>query len=74
VSLQVWKFSGFWPGDESQFGTISFYGKEWTHKVDFPEEEIVELTHSHAILSSFSWLLAQACYQGITPLCLYDFF
>lgn len=38
------------------------------HEVDYPEEEKVELTHSHAILSSFSWLLGQACYQGMSSM------
>lgn len=56
---------GFWPGDHSEFGIISYHnrGHLQTRPKHFNDEE--DALKTQAVLGSFSWLYGQACYQGI---------
>jgi len=56
---------GFWPGDESEFGFLSYH--QCLHLNDRPKQydDFSEVLPIQAILASYSWLFAQACYQGI---------
>ncbi|XP_049938706.1 39S ribosomal protein S30, mitochondrial [Schistocerca serialis cubense] len=59
---------GFWPGDDCEFGLTSFHTRgHLYHRREFcstyDEEEAL---HSQAILASYAWLLAQACYKGFS--------
>lgn len=55
---------GFWPGDHSEFGFISFHnrGHLQNRPKNFNDEE--DAIKSQAVFGSFSWLYGQACYQG----------
>lgn len=55
---------GFWPGDQNEFGLISYHN--CTHLQRRPKEynDTFEALTTQAILASYSWLLSQACYQG----------
>nr|CAD7593458.1 unnamed protein product [Timema genevievae] len=59
---------GFWPGDPCEFGLVSFHSRG--HLVERPtsfgETDHFEALDVQAILASYSWLLAQACYQGFS--------
>nr|CAD7459808.1 unnamed protein product [Timema tahoe] len=59
---------GFWPGDPCEFGLVSFHSRG--HLVERPtsfgETDHLEALDVQAILASYSWLLAQACYQGFS--------
>lgn len=57
---------GFWPGEPHEFGIMSFLSSNFLESRPFGLEENLEGAHSVAILSSFSWLLGQACYQGFS--------
>lgn len=58
---------GFWPGEPQEFGMMSFHSSNFVDTRPFhnPEDNI-DAIHSVALLSSFSWLLGQACYQGFS--------
>lgn len=69
---------GFWPGDESEFGLLSYL--DCAHLSDRPKEydDSSETLSVQAVLASYSWLFAQSCYQGIAPvgncvLCIFSF-
>ncbi|GAB0098706.1 Ribosomal protein S30, mitochondrial [Sergentomyia squamirostris] len=57
---------GFWPGESREFGTISFQRR--SHLLErnphFGAEDDQEALHAQGIVSSYSWLLAQAANQG----------
>uniref|UniRef100_A0A182YNB4 Uncharacterized protein n=1 Tax=Anopheles stephensi TaxID=30069 RepID=A0A182YNB4_ANOST len=59
---------GFWPGDQHEFGLISFQRR--THALERHKycavNDLDEAIHAQGILSSFAWLLGQACYQGFS--------
>nr|CAD7428229.1 unnamed protein product [Timema monikensis] len=59
---------GFWPGDPCEFGLVSFHSRG--HLVERPtsfgETDHLEALDVQAIFASYSWLLAQACYQGFS--------
>lgn len=57
---------GFWPGDPSEFGTLSFHNRG--HLLNRPPkcDDTFDALVVQAIFSSYSWLLGQACYQGFT--------
>lgn len=59
---------GFWPGDQHEFGLISFQRR--THALERQKycaiNDIDEAIHAQGILSSYAWLLGQACYQGFS--------
>lgn len=59
---------GFWPGSEHQFGQLSYQDRSHfvTRNKNYGKEDEQLTLHSQAILSSYSWLLAQACYQGFS--------
>ncbi|XP_050667859.1 39S ribosomal protein S30, mitochondrial [Leptidea sinapis] len=59
---------GFWPGDQDEFGLLSYHGRGHiiNRKESFGAEDNLEALHCQAIKSSFGWLLAQANYQGFT--------
>lgn len=56
---------GFWPGDKNEFGFLSYH--DCTNLQRRPKEynDTSEALTVQAILASYSWLLSQACYQGI---------
>lgn len=55
---------GFWPGDQSEFGLLSFHrrGHIDARLSTFKDEN--EALNVQAVYASYSWLLSQACYQG----------
>uniref|UniRef100_A0A182MWG8 28S ribosomal protein S30, mitochondrial n=1 Tax=Anopheles culicifacies TaxID=139723 RepID=A0A182MWG8_9DIPT len=59
---------GFWPGDQHEFGLMSFQRR--THALDRHKycaiNDLDEAINAQGILSSFAWLLGQACYQGFS--------
>ncbi|XP_036343987.1 39S ribosomal protein S30, mitochondrial-like [Rhagoletis pomonella] len=57
---------GFWPGSTNLFGNISYQSRAFLQiRPDtYGVEDFKEALHAHAIQSSYSWLLAQACYNG----------
>lgn len=59
---------GFWPGDECEFGLLSFHTRGYLyHRRKFCSTyDEDEALHSQAILASFAWLLAQASYKGFS--------
>ncbi|XP_022920692.1 uncharacterized protein [Onthophagus taurus] len=58
---------GFWPGDNSKFGLISFHDSSHISKRDYNDaEESKEAVHRQGILASFSWLNSQANNLGFT--------
>lgn len=59
---------GFWPGSEHLFGQLSYHDRSHfvTRNKDFGKEDDQEALHTQAIMASYSWLLAQACYQGFS--------
>lgn len=57
---------GFWPGEQHSFGMMSFHSTNFLDSRSFGPNDNLEAAHSTAILSSFSWLLGQACYQGFS--------
>lgn len=55
---------GFWPGDPSEFGLLSYHNiNDLTFNFLPLNEEAITV---QAIYASYSWLLSQACYQGIS--------
>ncbi|KAJ1531954.1 hypothetical protein ONE63_000592 [Megalurothrips usitatus] len=57
---------GFWPGEPHEFGILSIHSSNFLDRRSFGPEDNIDATHSVAMLSSFSWLLGQACYQGFS--------
>lgn len=53
---------GFWPGDKNEFGFLSYHNLQGRPKEYNDTSEALTV---QAILASYSWLLSQACYQGI---------
>lgn len=56
---------GFWPGDENEFGFLSYHNCTSLQKRLKKYDDTFEALTVQAILASYSWLLSQACYQGI---------
>ncbi|XP_058058737.1 large ribosomal subunit protein mL65 [Anopheles bellator] len=59
---------GFWPGDQHEFGLLSFQRRSHTidrHRIS-ALNDLEDTLHVQGILSSFAWLLGQACYQGFS--------
>lgn len=60
---------GFWPGNVREYGLISYQDRSFMNlrkKRPFGDVDNQEALHSCGIISSFSWLFAQACYQGFS--------
>lgn len=59
---------GVWPGTEHQFGQLLYLDRR--HLVDrnpdYGAADEQNALHAQAILSSYAWLLGQACYQGFS--------
>lgn len=59
---------GFWPGSQHQFGQLTYNAR--THMTernpDYGAEDNQEALHAQGIISSYAWLLGQACYQGFS--------
>ncbi|KAF4532271.1 hypothetical protein B566_EDAN007243 [Ephemera danica] len=57
---------GFWPGDDHQFGVVSFHSRAHMQQrlPQYGEVEHQEALHIQAILASFGWLMPQSCYLG----------
>lgn len=56
---------GFWPGDPSEFGLLSYHNTSMCNRPSTYDDKI-DAYAVQAIYASYSWLLAQACYQGFT--------
>lgn len=58
--------TGFWPGDPNEFGLLSYHtrGHLLGRPPHFGDKDKKEALHSQGILAGYSWLLAQATYQG----------
>lgn len=61
----VTNIPGFWPGDENEFGLLSYHNCAYLHKRLPCFDDTLDAKIVQAILASYSWLLTQACYQGI---------
>lgn len=59
---------GFWPGDENEFGLLSYHNCTSLQRRSKKYNDTSEALTVQAILASYSWLLSQACYQGICML------
>ncbi|XP_058452493.1 large ribosomal subunit protein mL65 [Malaya genurostris] len=59
---------GFWPGDQHEFGLVSFQRRSHALVRDSycTSNDLQEALHSQGILASYAWLLGQACYQGFS--------
>ena len=59
--------TGFWPGDNNEFGQLSFHGRGYLldRPPHFGVKEHESTLVAQAILSAFAWLHGQATYQGI---------
>lgn len=59
---------GFWPGSEHEFGQLSYHDRSHliNRNKNFGKKDEENTLHAQAILASYSWLLAQACYQGFS--------
>ncbi|XP_065073938.1 large ribosomal subunit protein mL65 [Ochlerotatus camptorhynchus] len=59
---------GFWPGDQHEFGLISFQRR--SHAQIRPTycavDDLQEALHAQGIFSSYAWAFGQACYQGFS--------
>ena len=53
---------GFWPGDPSEFGVISYHYRG--HLSARTYDDHADVLRAQAIMASFSWLYGQVCYQG----------
>lgn len=59
---------GFWPGSEHKFGLLSYHDRRHLVSRDpnYGEEDNQCALNAQGILSSFGWLMGQACYQGFS--------
>ncbi|KAH0950588.1 hypothetical protein HN011_007462 [Eciton burchellii] len=57
---------GFWPGDKSEFGFLSYHKCMYLKDRSKEYNDISDVLPVQAILASYSWLLTQACYQGFS--------
>lgn len=55
---------GFWPGDENEFGFLSYHNCTYLQKRSEKYNDTSTALTVQAILASYSWLFSQACYQG----------
>lgn len=55
---------GFWPGDENEFGFLSYHNCTYLQNRSEKYNDTSEALKVQAVLASYSWLLSQACYQG----------
>lgn len=55
---------GFWPGDENEFGFLSYHNCTYLQRRPETYNDISTALTVQAVLASYSWLLSQACYQG----------
>lgn len=59
---------GFWPGDQREFGLISFQRRSHAQirHTYCAINDLQEALHAQGTFSSYAWLLGQACYQGFS--------
>lgn len=57
---------GFWPGDENEFGLLSYHRCINLQKKSQRYNDVSDALTVQATLASYSWLLSQACYQGFS--------
>lgn len=61
---------GFWPGNVREYGLVSFHDRHFINarnrSVNFGQEDKQDALHSQGIVTSYAWLLAQACFQGFS--------
>lgn len=67
-TLKFRNFLGFWPGSRQEFGLLSYHSRDHIpfRNVQYGPEDCQEAIHAQAIISSYAWLLGQACYQGFS--------
>lgn len=58
---------GFWPGDQNEFGLLSYHNCPYLKGRPESFNDTSSAFTVQAILASYSWLLSQACYQGVYP-------
>ncbi|XP_058792079.1 large ribosomal subunit protein mL65 [Phymastichus coffea] len=64
--LRATVIPGFWPGDHSEFGTVSYHKRGYLcHRPEVFNDNLDALK-AQAVFGSFSWLYTQACYQGFS--------
>ena len=60
---------GFWPGNVREYGLLSYQDRNFMlnrNNEKYGEGDMQDALHSQGILSSYAWLLGQACYQGFS--------
>jgi small subunit ribosomal protein S30 len=60
---------GFWPGNVREYGLVSYQDRKFMNSRrnhDYGAEDAQNALHSQGIVTSYAWLLAQACYQGFS--------
>lgn len=55
---------GFWPGDHSEFGFISYHNRGELPIRPEHYNDAEDAIKTQAVFGSFGWLYGQACYQG----------
>ncbi|XP_012281803.1 28S ribosomal protein S30, mitochondrial [Orussus abietinus] len=57
---------GFWPGDPSEFGTLSYHKRGYMAERPATYDDKDDTLIAQSILASYGWLYPQACYQGFS--------
>lgn len=64
-SYFLYLFVGYWPGEKSEFGVLSYHQRGYVLNRHYGDEtETKETLHRQGILASFNWLNAQAHFLG----------
>lgn len=68
MNSKWFRIAGFWPGSRQEFGLLSYQSRDHIplRNAQYGQEDCQQAIHSQAILSSYAWLLGQACYQGFS--------
>ncbi|GLG96810.1 Uncharacterized protein GBIM_03711 [Gryllus bimaculatus] len=65
LQRHVTNIPGFWPGDKSEFPLMSFHSSKYlANRSSYDDSEAAP--YVHAVLASFAWLQALACYKGFS--------
>jgi len=57
---------GFWPGDNSEFGFVSYHNCGYLKSRPKSFNDTFDALKVQAVLGSWAWLLSQACMQGFS--------
>lgn len=68
VYQHVTSIPGYWPGSAAEFGQLTYHDRlNYSLKFnDIDANDEPNALKAQAILKSFGWLVAQACYQGFS--------